>query len=139
MAYHDLIPDELKSLNRFSLDSYLTLFGLPTKMEMGYKQMNDRLVADSNVDDIFAYCLNDCFSLHLINQKRSILAKTVARAQLYNEPLYYALNYSIPYQLLFMNMRAFYKAGYIFMFDNIPTEDSGKYTGAITDACPEDL
>lgn len=61
--------------------------------------MNQRLLNDPNVDDILAYCLNDCYSLYLINEKRNIFSKVIARAQIYNEPLFYALNYSIPYQL----------------------------------------
>ena len=36
-------------------------------------------------------------------------------------------------------MRRFYKEGYLFMFDNISTGDDAKYTGAITDSCPDDM
>jgi hypothetical protein len=66
-------------------------------MAQGYKEMNTRLLADANIDDILAYCLNDCYSLHLINEKRQIFPKVITRAQIFNEPLFYALNYSIPY------------------------------------------
>lgn len=34
-------------------------------------------------------------------------------------------------------MRRFYKEGYLFMFDNIRSNDDTKYKGAITDACPD--
>ena len=76
----DLTPKESKALNRFNLDSYLQLFGLSTKIEQGYRAMNERLLADTNIDDILAYCLNDCYSLHLINEKRNVFAKVIARA-----------------------------------------------------------
>lgn len=123
---------EMKS---YTLDSYLKLNKIEAKLEHNYKDMQMRLNENNcDISDIISYCLYDCYSLKLLDDKQKLIDDKLALIEIMNLPLNIVLYETISKMLEFSLIREYYKYGYVCQYNKKYDDNktSMKYKGAYT-------
>jgi hypothetical protein len=132
LANGALSPAQRNSMEKFGLNEYLKIAGLPLKIEAGdYCVQQNRLSRrHHDITDLVEYCAYDAIALDKLNCKMGALDKLLSFGELLNLPLSHTLYNTQPSNLETFLLKMFVKENYLVSY--VVIEERLKYQGAYT-------
>ncbi|KAF9199337.1 hypothetical protein BGZ49_010563 [Haplosporangium sp. Z 27] len=145
LLYQNLTPTEHTKIERYSLDDYLALNNLGSKLNHDYSMLQPTLHVgfddDYSISQAMAYCAYDSIALHNLNKKRDLIASRLAYIDILNVPFNFVLYQTVATQLKCHLMQQFDNAGYLCQYLAATDQEESnlvKYKGAHTQKISND-